>query len=77
MTIDSTAGNFGIAVSGADVETSDLCIAVLLFGQTNFHLAFVVNFNFIFSIGQRFRAGRYKISHLQQYLSVVRYTYRP
>jgi len=31
---------------------------------------FVVNFNFIFSIGQRFRAGRYKISHLQQYLSV-------
>jgi hypothetical protein len=32
---------------------------------------FVVNFNFIFSIGQRFRAGRYKISHLQQYLPVV------
>ena len=31
---------------------------------------FVVNFNFIFSIGQWFRAGRYKISHLQQYLSV-------
>ena len=33
---------------------------------------FVVNFNFIFSIGQRFRAGRYKISHLQQYLPVRR-----
>ena len=32
---------------------------------------FVVNFNFIFSIGQRFRAGHYKISHLQQYLPVV------
>lgn len=25
---------------------------------------FVVNFNYIFSIGQRFRSGRYKISHL-------------
>lgn len=34
---------------------------------------FVVNFNFIFSNGQQFRAGRYKISHLQQYLSVVRH----
>ena len=34
---------------------------------------FVVNFNFIFSIGQRFRAGRYKISHLQQYLFVIGY----
>ena len=34
---------------------------------------FVVNFNFIFSIWQRFRAGRYKISHLQQYLSVMRH----
>src|SRR5204862_7222734 len=33
---------------------------------------FVFNFNFIFSIGQRFRAGHYKISHLQQYLLVVR-----
>jgi len=31
---------------------------------------FVVTFNFIFSIEQRFRAGRYKISHLQQYLPV-------
>ena len=34
---------------------------------------FVVNFNVIFPIGKRFRAGRYKISHLQQYLSVVRH----
>jgi hypothetical protein len=33
---------------------------------------FVVNFNFIFSIGQQFRAGHYKISHLQQALPVVR-----
>ena len=33
---------------------------------------FVVNFNFIFSFGQQFRAGRNKISHLQQYLPVRR-----
>jgi hypothetical protein len=31
---------------------------------------FVVNLNFIFSMGQRLQAGRYKISHLQQYLLV-------
>jgi len=60
---------------GLDVETSAVCIAVLLFRQTNIFF-FVVNFNFIFSIGQRFRAGRYKISHLQQYLPVVGNFYR-
>ena len=32
---------------------------------------FVVNFNIGFSIGQRVRDGRYKIPHLQQYLSVM------
>jgi len=32
---------------------------------------FVINFNYSFSIGQQLRAGRYKISHLQQYLPVV------
>jgi hypothetical protein len=37
---------------------------------------FVVNFNFIFSIGQGFRAGHYKISHLQQYLPVGGNFYR-
>jgi hypothetical protein len=38
------------------------------FGGRNAAGLLLVNFNFIFSIGQRFRAGRYKISHLQQYL---------
>jgi hypothetical protein len=47
---------------GLDVETSAVCIAVLLFRQTNIYLAFVVKFNFIFSIGQWLRAGHYKIS---------------
>ena len=56
---------------GLHIETSAVCIAVLQFGQTGFNLAFVANFNFIFSIGQQFRAGRYKIPHLQQYLPVV------
>jgi hypothetical protein len=41
---------------GLDVETSAVCIALLLFRQTNIYLAFVVNLNFIFSIGQRFQA---------------------
>ena len=34
-----TAGNIGIAV-GLDVETSAVCIAVLLFGHTSFNLVF-------------------------------------
>jgi ABC-type uncharacterized transport system permease subunit len=58
---------------GLNVQTSAVCIAVLFSGRRISIWLFVVNFNFIFSIGQRFRAGRYKISHLQQYLPVVRH----
>jgi hypothetical protein len=53
-----------------DIVTSAVCIAVLQFQLTSIYLAFVVNFNFIFSIGQRLQARRYKMSHLQQYLPV-------
>jgi hypothetical protein len=57
---------------GLNVETSAVCIVLLWFGQTSSIWLFVVNFNFIFSIGQRFWAERYKISYLQQYLPVLR-----
>ena len=54
---------------GLDVETSAVGSLKFCSGR-RICLAFVVNLKFIFSIGQRFRTGRYKISHLQQYLIV-------
>jgi hypothetical protein len=55
---------------GLDVETSAMCKQQQQFGLDVNNLALVLIFNFGFSIKLQFRAGRYKISHLQQYLIV-------
>jgi hypothetical protein len=52
--------------AGLNVQTSAVCIAVLFSGRRISVWLFVVNFNFIFSIGQQLRAERYTIFHLQQ-----------
>jgi hypothetical protein len=52
----------------ADVVTMSCISLSAIIRLTNFYLAFVVNFNFSFSIGLQFRAGHYKIPAQQQAL---------
>ncbi len=58
------------AKAGLDNQTSAICKHQQLSGQTSFNLALVINFNFIFSIGHLYRAGRAMNSLPSQILNV-------
>ena len=61
------------AKAGLHNVTSVMCYYQQQFQLDVHYSALVHIFNFSFSIGHLYRAGRYKISHLQQYLPVVRH----